>query len=70
MDYDHGGTKISSGGPAIYSVDERTKLKEFYNLSVTAGVYKIGVPVVIGQIEGKPVTLLVNRSSAQISSVQ
>jgi hypothetical protein len=69
MDYDHGGTKTSCGGPAIYPVpvEERTTLKEFCNLNAAPGTYKIGSPVVIGQCEGKPVTLQVNRSSSQVS---
>jgi hypothetical protein len=68
MDYDHGGTKISAGGPAIDAVEPQTKLKDYYNMNVTAGVYKIGSPVVIGQLDGKPITLLVKRDSSPVGS--
>jgi hypothetical protein len=50
-----------AGGPAIYSVPSDTKLGTFFTVSATSGVYKLDAPLTIGQLQGKPVTLVVGK---------
>lgn len=47
-------------GTCVYPVPTDTKLASFFSISATDGVYKLDTPVTIAQMEGKPVTLVVD----------
>ncbi|MGO8698907.1 MAG: hypothetical protein ACLQVY_14425 [Limisphaerales bacterium] len=65
IDYDHGGVKSSGRNSSIWPVARGTKLDQFYSLRATNGTFKIGSPIIIGKLDGKPVTLRVNRLNGQ-----
>jgi hypothetical protein len=65
IDYDHGGVKSSGRNSSIWPVARGTKLEQFYTLWATNGTFKIGSPVIIGKLDGKPVTLRVSRLNGQ-----
>lgn len=67
-DYNYGGVHSYGGGPFIEAIERGAKLKDSYAITVTPGTYKIGTPLVIGTLDGKPVTLEVKKLPAPASA--
>jgi hypothetical protein len=53
----------SGAAPRINRVPAATTLDSFFSVSATSGDYKLDAPVEIGQLNGKPMTLIVGKSS-------
>jgi hypothetical protein len=53
----------SAAAPRINRVPAATTLDSFFSVSATSGDYKLDAPVEIGELDGKPMTLIVGKSS-------
>jgi hypothetical protein len=64
------GLTALSGGPMTGPITNASKVSDFFKLSATSGNYRIGSPVPIGELCGKPITLLVSRSTPESNSTK
>jgi hypothetical protein len=53
----------SAAAPRINRVPADTTLDSFFSVSAVSGDYKLDTPVEIGELGGKPMTLIVGKSS-------
>jgi len=50
-----------AGGAGVLAVPTNTSLTEFISIYETNGVFKLDSPIIIGQMQGKPLTLVVGK---------
>ncbi len=56
---------FQSGGSTVYPISADTKLDGFVTLTARSGIYPLGTPLEIGQIDGKAVTLTIGKPTTK-----
>jgi len=58
------GSFQSEIAPGVYEVSPETKLDDFLSLTAREGTYPLHIPLEIGRLDGKPITLTVGKPIA------
>jgi hypothetical protein len=58
---------FGSSGGATYTVAANASLDQFVNASVRSGIYPIGQPLVIGSVDGHPITLTLGKEMPTVN---